>query len=670
MSHDHHSSRSISRRTFIKAGAGAVALATLGPGRGLVRNAFGKAPKKGKILILGIDGMDPHIVEVLMKQGQLPSFQKIAARGSFGRLTTSTPPQSPVAWSNFITGMNPGGHGIFDFICRDPQTPYMPGFSPTATDAVAKSVRLGKYVLPLKGGRIRNLMNGRAFWQILEEHGIPATIFKIPSNYPPVPSKQRTLSGLNTPDLTGTYGTFNYYTTEPLEINEDIGGGAIHLAYVIGNRVDAKIPGPVNTFLVDQPKAEVDFKVYLDPSASVAKVSLPGEEFILKEKEWSGWKRIRFQLMPTQSVSGLVRFYLKEIRPNFKLYVSPINIDPAAPALPISTPESYAAELEKKFGPFYTKGLPADTSALDNDVLDEGEFLAQDGQVLEESRAILDYELGRFDAGVLFYYISNLDQRQHMFWRLLDAKHPMYEEKLAAAFGDTIEKSYRQADEILAQALAKIDKDTTVMVMSDHGFSPFYRGFNLNAWLLAAGYHAFTNPFKKEDLGIGFPSTDWSKTRAYGLGFNGIFLNQRGREAEGTVAAGAESEALAREIARKILEYRDPQTGEQVVLRAGLAREVYSGARVGEAPDIVLGFNRGYRIDFQSPLGRIGRNIIDANMEKWSGDHMGAAEITPGILLSDRPVKAEAPALYDLTATILQEFGIERPAEMVGQPIF
>jgi len=669
MSPNRNPSGPMSRRTFIKAGAGAVALAALGPRGGLVRKAFGKAPKKGKILVLGIDGMDPHLTEVWMKQGKLPAFQKIAARGSLSRLTTSTPPQSPVAWSNFITGMNPGGHGIFDFIHRDPKI-YWPVFSPTTTDAVAKTVRLGKYVLPVKGGAVRNNMKGRAFWQILEDHGIPATIFKIPSNYPPLPTKQRTLSGLNTPDLTGTYGTFNYYTTEPLEINQDIGGGTIHLAYVIGNRVDAKIPGPVNTFRADQPTAEVDFKVYLDPSSPVAKVSLPDEEFILKEKEWSGWKRVRFHLMPTQSVSGLVRFYLKEIRPNFKLYVTPVNLDPASPALPISTPDSYAAELEKRFGPFYTKGLPADTSALSNGILDEEEFLAQDGQILEESRSMLDGELNRFDDGVLFFYVSNLDQRQHMFWRLMDPKHPMYEAKLAAAFGDTIEKTYRQADEILAQALAKIDKDTTVIVMSDHGFSPFYRGFNVNSWLLAQGYHAFKNPFKKEDLEIGFPSTDWSKTKAYGLGFNGVFINQQGREGEGTVAPGAETEALAREIARKLLEYRDPETGQQVVLRAGLAREVYSGAHVDEGPDIAVGFALGYRMSFQSPLGRISRDIVENNTDKWSGDHMGAAEVVPGIVLCDRPVKAEAPALYDLTATILQEFGIERPAEMVGKPIF
>ncbi len=659
----------MNRRSFLKAGAGAAAAAALGTRGELVHKVFGKTATRGKILVLGFDGMDSRLTQTWMSEGKLPTFRALAARGGFSRLGTSTPPQSPVAWSNFITGMNPGGHGIFDFMHRDPKT-YYPVFSASATDEAVKTVRLGKYVLPVKGGKVRNLRKGRAFWQILEDHDIPATIFKIPSHYPPVPTKQRTLAGMGTPDLVGSYGIFNYYTTEPLELNQDVGGGRIHMAYVIGNRVDAKLPGPVNTFLEDRPEAEIDFRVYLDPSEPVAKIALPDQELILKEKEWSRWARVRFPLMPTQNVTGLVRFYLKEIRPAFKLYVSPVNLDPADPALPISTPESYAAELEKRFGPFYTKGLPADTSALDNDVLDEGEFLAQDDQVLEESRAMLEYELKRFDSGLLFYYISSTDQRQHMFWRLLDEKHPMYDPALAAVYGGTIERIYRETDDILAQALAAIDKDTTVIVLSDHGFNPFYRCFNLNAWLKAEGYHVFANPFKKEERGLGFPSTDWSRTRAYGLGLNSLYLNQRGREAEGIVAPGAEAEALAREIAAKLEAYRDPQTGEQVILRAAVARDVYSGPCVADAPDIILGFSRGYRISNSSPLGQVNREIMETNNEKWSGDHMTAAEVTPGIVLTDRSIRAEAPALYDLTATILQSFGIERPADMVGKPIF
>jgi len=336
----------------------------------------------------------------------------------------------------------------------------------------------------------------------------------------------------------------------------------------------------------------------------------------------------------------------------------------AAPILPISTPAGYAAELEKRFGPYFTKGLPADTSALDNDLLDEEEFLAQDEMVLRESRAMLDYELGRFDAGLLFYYISSTDQRQHMFWRLMDPAHPAHDPKLAARFGGTIRRTYQQADEILAQALARIDKDTVVLVMSDHGFNPFYRSFNLNTWLLQAGYHRFKNSFKREDLEIGFSS------RAYGLGLNALYLNVRGREGQGIVAPGAEAEALAAEICAALEAVKDPKTGERVVLRAYRGRDVYRGPAAAGAPDIVLGFNRGYRISFGSPLGRIPREVLEDNTAKWSGDHMGAAETLPGILLANRPIGAAAPALYDLTATIADVFGAEKPREYVGQSIF
>jgi len=620
------------------------------------------------MLVLGFDGMDPHLTNLWMSQGKLPAFQRLISRGGFSRLGTSIPPQSPVAWSNFIAGTNPGGHGIFDFIHRDPAK-YFPVFSASATEEAKKTFRIGNWVLPIKGGDVRNLRKGKAFWQILEEHDIPATIFKIPANYPPVPTRQRTFSGMGTPDIMGGYGTCNFYTTETKQVMEDIGGARVHEVYVIGNRVEAKLPGPVNSFKTDRPEAEIDFKVNIDPQNPVAKISIQDQEFILREKEWSGWKRIRFHLIPTQSVSGLCMFYLKEIRPHFKLYISPVNIDPGDPALPLSTPDSYAKELEKKFGPFFTKGLPADTSALDNDFLDEGEFLAQDGIVLQESKEMLDYELARFDSGLLFYYISSTDQRQHMFWRLLDEKHPAYNAALASKYGNVIEKIYIEADQILARAMEKVDKDTIVMVMSDHGFNPFSRGFNLNGWLKDNGYHKFANEFKQEDLEIAFPGTDWSKTKAYGLGLNGLYINQKGREVEGIVQSGADKDNLVREIARKLEEYVDPKTGQKVVLRAYVAKDVYTGPYVEEAPDIVLGFNRSYRISWKSPLGRVPKEILEDNFVKWSGDHMGAAEILPGILAMNRPIRAESPALYDLTATILDIFGIEKPKELIGKTV-
>lgn len=639
------------------------------PGLPAPLRTAGRKETGTKVLVLGFDGMDAHITQKWMEAGYLPAFKKMAAQGGFRPLQTSIPPQSPVAWSNFIAGTNPGGHGIFDFMHRDPKT-YLPVFSASSIEGAAKTLRLGSWLIPIKSGVVRNLRRGRAFWQVLEDHDVPSTIFKMPANYPPVASRQRTLSGMGTPDILGAYGICNYYTTEVKAVNEDLGGARVHEVYVIGNRVDARLPGPLNTFKPDSPESAVDFKVFLDPVHGVAKIVLPDQEFILREKEWSGWKRVRYPLIPTQSVSGICMFYLKQARPQLKLYVTPVNIDPADPALPISTPGGYAAELEKRFGPYFTKGLPADTSALDNNLLDEEEFLAQDEMVLEESRAMLDFELDRFESGLLFYYISSTDQRQHMFWRLMDADHPGHDPKLAAAFGDTIRKTYQQADSILAQALAKADKDTIVLVMSDHGFNPFRRSFNLNTWLKQAGFHRFRNEFKREDLELAFASTDWSRSKAYGLGLNALYVNQRGREAEGIVAPGAETENLIDELCRKLEEYKDPKTGDRVVLKAYKTKDIYQGPSAADAPDIILGYNRGCRISFGSPLGRIPREVMEDNTAKWSGDHMGAAETLPGILLANRPLRAEAPALYDLTATIADVFGAEKPKDYIGKTIF
>jgi predicted AlkP superfamily phosphohydrolase/phosphomutase len=657
----------IKRRDFLKWGLTASSLLAL-EGGPLLSKIRGSKATPTKVLVLGFDGMDPHLLHAWMEQGRLPAFQRLIGLGDFRQLRTSIPPQSPVAWANFITGMDPGGHGIFDFMSRDRET-YIPTFSGSSTQEAKSTLKIGDIVLPLRGGEVKNLIKGKAFWQILDEYDIPATVFKMPSNYPPVPTKSRTLSGMGTPDIKGSYGIFNYYTTQPRELNEDIGGGRIHQVYVIGNRVEAKLPGPTNTFRKERPEASLDFKVFLDPTNPVAKIAFEDQEFILQEKEWSGWKRVRFSLIPTQSVTGICMFYLKEVRPQFKLYISPINIDPANPALPISTPGHYAEELEKKFGPFFTKGLPADTKALENGVLDEAEFLEQDDMILRERENIFDYELSRFDSGLLFYYVSSTDQRQHMFWRLLDENHPEYDPKLASRYGKTIENIYVEADKFLDRALQRIDKDTLLLVMSDHGFNPFRRGFNLNTWLLQNGYHKLRNPWKQEESSF-FDNTDWSRTKAYGIGLNGLYINQRGREREGIVNAGADSANLVRELAQKLEQVVDPTTGEQAILHAFVAKDVYHGQQIENAPDIVLGFNRGYRISWGSPLGKFPKEVLEDNTDKWSGDHMGAPEIIPGILVANRKIRAESPALYDLTATILAVFGLEKPKDIIGETIF
>lgn len=664
-----HGRARLSRREFLKAGVAASAALGLGGAARLAPRSLGPARNGKKVIVLGLDGLDPVLTKRWIDGGRLPAFRRLLEQGGdFRPLGTSLPPQTPVAWSNFITGMDPGGHAIFDFFNRDPKT-YVPVFSATETTGGGKTIRLGRTLIPLSGGQVRNLRKGRAFWQVLEDHGIPATVFKMPSNYPPVESEQRTLAGMNTPDLKGSYGIFSYYTNASAAVVQEAGGGGrIYDVFVVGDRVEAELKGPTNAFKVGAPEAAVPFQVFLDPEHAAAKIVLQGREFVLRQGEWSGWQRVRFGLMPTQSVHGICLFYLKEVRPKFKLYVSPIHIDPARPALPLSTPESYARELERRFGPYFTKGLPADTSALENGVLDEEEFLHLDNLVYEESMAMLEYELGRLDGGLLFYYFSNADQRQHMFWRLTDPGHPAYDAKLAARFGDVIARTYVEMDRALDLALRKADRDTVLLVMSDHGFNTFRRGFNLNTWLVREGFHRLKRPWKQEESAY-FDNTDWSKTRAYGMGLNGLFINERGREGQGAVEPGADKDNLVREIVRRLEALRDPLTGEPVVRKAFIAKEAYRGRDLENAPDIVLGFAPGYRISWQSPLGGFPREVLEDNTQRWSGDHMSAPDVLPGIAFANRKFTAGDPALEDLTASVLGVYGVERPAGMIGRDV-
>jgi predicted AlkP superfamily phosphohydrolase/phosphomutase len=255
-----------------------------------------------------------------------------------------------------------------------------------------------------------------------------------------------------------------------------------------------------------------------------------------------------------------------------------------------------------------------------------------------------------------------------MFWRLTDPDHPAYDEKLAARYGDVIARTYGEMDRALDAALKKADKDTVVLVMSDHGFNAFRRGFNLNTWLLQQGYHRLKRPWKQAESAY-FDNTDWPKTRAYGMGLNGLFINEKGREGEGAVAPGADKDNLVREIAGKLEALTDPLTGERPVLRAFVAKDTYRGKNLETAPDIVLGFNRGYRISWQSPLGGFPKEVLEDNAQKWSGDHMSAPEVLPGVAFSNRKFTAADPALYDLTASVLDVFGVEKTKDMIGRNV-
>ena len=633
-----------------------------------------------RVIVLGFDGLDYQLTRTLMEAGRLPNFSRLAKMGGFTPLGTSMPPQSPVAWSSFTTGLDPAGHGIYDFIHRDPatMTPYL---STTKTEAASWTVPIGPWQFPLKGGSVTPLRAGEPFWARLEAAGARTSILRMPANYPPSGEASHELSGMGTPDILGTYGTFSFYTSEPFAYaGRTIAGGVIHRVRVVDDRVEAELEGPDNPFRRERVKVTSPFTAYIDPREPAARIIIGGdageggEQRVLAVGEWSDWVPVTFGLTPMQSLRGMCRLYLKQVRPYFELYVTPINLDPQSPALPISTPASYAAELAEATGRFYTQGMPEDTKAYSAGVFNAEEFLRQARHTAEESRRQYAYVLDRFVSGrngsderLLFYYFGHVDQVSHMMWRAMDPQHPAYNAATDAPHRHVVEDLYVGLDRIVGSTLDRMTPDMTLVIMSDHGFTSWRRTFHLNSWLEQNGYLAVRDPSRRAETMFG--NVDWSKTRAYGLGLNGLYLNLQGREKDGIVPA-AQREALRAEIEAKLLAAIDPVTGQRAI--TAIARPEGAGshgvAHPDRAPDLLIGYAKGTRGSNESALGEVPAEVMIDNREAWSGDHCMDPAAVPGVLFVSRPLPRAAATLRDLTGAILAEFGVGvAPAASTGR---
>ncbi|MCB1182349.1 alkaline phosphatase family protein [bacterium] len=624
-----------------------------------------------KVLVIGFDGMDPVLLQRFRDEGAMPNFDRfVKGGGAVTPFATSTPPQSPVAWSNFITGRDPGGHGIFDFIHRDPQT-LLPFFSASEAKGPTRFWRLGDWKLPRGSAEVRNLRKGTAFWELLSDAGVDVTIFKVPSNFPPVECEARSLSGMGTPDITGNYGISTMITDDP-PVNRDLGGGRVVSVYLEKGRFVADLLGPPNSYRDGDPEAKVDVTGRVDRSTRAVWLSVGDAEVVLNEGEWSDWVTVEFEMIPLlKGVRGICRFYLIEAAPHLRLYVTPVQIDPVEPAMPISTPESYSREIADDTGLFYTQGLPDDTSALENGFFDDEGYVQQSGLVLHERLAQLGAELDRFaalDSGLLFFYFNSPDQTCHMMWRNMDAASPTHADA-DPAHALRIRHVYEELDAALGLAMAKAGPDATVMIMSDHGFAPWNRAFHLNTWLYENGYLALQEGVAPGDVQM-LNGVDWWRTKAYAIGINGLYVNLAGREQQGSVQGEEARRALLAEIKAKLEAVVDPLDGRRAVKRADLADEVYHGDLRNAGPDMVVGYYAGWRGSNESALGRIMPTVFEDNMLKWSGDHCIAADEVPGVLLANRPIARSEPALVDMAPTILKLFGVPVPPEMVGGDLF
>lgn len=621
------------------------------------------------VFVLGADGMDPYLLGHYIQKGWMPNFARLAARGGSMPIQTTNPPQSPVAWSSFISGMNPGGHGIFDFIARDSET-LTPFLSTSRTSEASKTIKLGKYAIPVSSAKTELLREGPTLWDFLQRNGVDSSAFRVPVNFPPTESKAHTLSGITTPDLHGSYGIFTFFTNSPDYVDGDIAGGQIRRIRVRDHVASCVLPGPINSFRVDKSSVDIPFDVELDSVSRQARLHLPGNKLMLRVGEWSDWITMNFTMIPLLAdVSGICRFYLKSVDPWLELYVSPLNIDPMNPAMPISTPGNFSGELAEEMGNFYTQGMPEDTSALSAGVFNDDEFREQATFVLEERMRFLDHELSRFRDGFFYFYFSSLDLNSHAFWRTIDPYHPLYTEELAKRHGDFLPKLYRRIDDALGKIMERAGDNALVMAVSDHGFVPFRRQFNLNGWLMDSGFAKARNRFSRGKESY-FADVDWTGTKAYGLGINSLYLNVKGREPDGTVAPGSEFEQERSTLIEKLLSIKDPETGDAVISNAWRPEEIYSGPNISRAPDILVCYNRNYRASWDTILGKYPREHLLDNLDPWSGDHCMDAQFLPGVFVCNQKSNVPDVSLVDMAPSIIRSFGLKPPSEMEGRNVF
>lgn len=652
--------------------------------------------KDRRIVVLGIDGMDPDLLRGVMERHPegMSNFARLVNMGQGIRsLGTSTPPQSPVAWSNFITGRTPGGHGIFDFVHRDPKTYY--GAAPTLRleEGGAVHLPLSDIKIPTGGGSMPN-RSGRAFWSILKDKGVAADLYRVPINFPVEASKGVSFPGMMTPALDSVYGTYTVFTTDPPRRTES-DGGRFRLVTERKGAIRTVLNGPVNSLKEGDPVATAPLTVYLDKEAEAAVIEVGDDRVVMQPGQWSRFVSVNFEMLPlgAMSVPGIVRFYVRSVEPEFVMYASPINFDPRDPADTISEPSDAASEMADVIGPFFTQGMAEEVSGLKDGALTDAEFMAQANLVYDERVKMLDYALHRYrnnaDGGLLFFYVSSVDLALHMMWRHGDPAHPFYDPAIAeqdsswwsgrdgSTWQDVLDDLYLKMDPLLGRVLDQVDEDTLVIVMSDHGFAPYHRKFSLNTWLLENGYLALKEG-KERELPLSDPShakvniasaVDWSKTRAYGIGFNGLYLNLEGREAQGIVEPGTEADLLLKELKLRLEGVLDG--GKRVVVSADLASTVYAGGeRISEAPDVVVGYDVGFGNSDESSLGRIPHAILSDNAGgTFTGSHLMHPSVVSGILLTNGTIISETPTLEDLTVTLLRAYGVEPTAEMVGKPV-
>ncbi|MBU4503004.1 MAG: alkaline phosphatase family protein [Nanoarchaeota archaeon] len=605
-----------------------------------------------KILLIGIDGMDPKITDQLIKQGKLPNFQKLKEQRTYTTLGTSLPPHSPVAWTTIATGTNPGKHNIFDFIRMN-------------FERQLPELSLSKELGGIGGTTYQSYIKEEPFWKITSRADIPSTIIRWPVSFPAEEVNGNLLAGLGVPDIKGFLSDYTIYTTEPNKFKEQ--KKTIELEN-LGETIKTTISGPRIKKGGEIVPVTVPLSIDFDEKEKKVILTVQDNKYPLKEGEWSDWIQLKFKASMFKNVQGICRAYLISIGPEFTMYLTDVQIHPENPVVDISYPKEYSNELAKEIGLYYTLGMPEDTGALTDEAISDEIFLEQTKHIEDERNKMFWLEFEKFkksEKGILAFVYDTSDRIQHVFWehKLLTKETPK-----DIKLNDAVINYFEEKDDFLGKIIEQIDENTALIVLSDHGFTSFEKNVDINSWLSKNGFMALTGQPTEKNNGELFQLVDWSKTKAYSVGFNGIYINIDGRETKGVVEE-TEREKVVAEIIEKLQELKDPETGKNIIYKLYKKEDVYQGDNLKYAPDIIIGFYPGYRMSWQTAIGGLTQEVIFDNNKKWSGDHLVDPSFVPGVLFTNFKINKENPHQIDVAPTILNLAGIKTPENMDGESL-
>ena len=675
----------------------AVALCALACSGGTKR---GPSKVNRKLVILGFDGMDPHLLKKWMDEGKLPNISKLAQGGGMFPLQTTHSPESPTAWASFATGVNAGKHNIYDFLVRD-TTSYLPDLG-MVTRTPPKF--LFNY-FPLSKPKVTSTRGGTSFWVTAGKQGVRSDILTVPVTFPPEDVENgELLSGLPLPDIRGTMGTFSYYATDLSryeEGNTEMGGILKRLVFE-NDTASSELEGPPSPIVRQKIEAvrrkgptlsesdraqlaelqavqdvRVPFTVQWNRTGKMATLSIQDRTIALERGKWTPWIDLTFKVNAIVRVHGMVQMLLINADNELQLYVSPVNFKPDDPPVPMSSPASFSGDLYKAIGNYRTLGWAEATWALNENRMDEKTFMDDLMVAFDDRAKVILNRVDQKDWDLMVGVIESTDRVQHMMWRLIDPQHPLYDPALASQFGDSIERVYRKADDFVGEVVKRVGPGVPVMIVSDHGFHSWRKAVNLDTWLVQNGYMVMKGQSadkKLSDLfggGTFWENVDWSRTRAYAMGIGQIYFNLRGREAQGIVSPGAEATALADELSKKLLTLTDPEDGTPIIRAVYKRDDIYSGPFINNASELQVGMNDGYRVSWQTTLGGSPAGIVYKNDRKWSADHGGYDyAITSGILVTSQPITTKEPRIIDIAPTVLRYFGLAVPTDIDGKPLY